>query len=92
MSNFRILTVAFTLAALSATGTALAGQHANQSAEESGPTHTQGSHSDTDSGGSAQVPGTRDGAEKTNPYDEVGPEDRDDNIGDPMDDAQTINE
>ncbi|MFO7705876.1 MAG: hypothetical protein R6V43_12205 [Halopseudomonas sp.] len=71
MPTFRLLTAALALSALGAGATAMAADHA---ADHAQPTHTQGSQSDTETGGSAQVPNTRDGAENTNPYDEVGPD------------------
>ncbi|MFO7703953.1 MAG: hypothetical protein R6V43_02295 [Halopseudomonas sp.] len=89
MPTFRLLTAALALSALGVGATALAADHA---AEHTQPTHTQGSQSDTDTGGSAQVPHTRDGAENTNPYDEAGPDAMHTDEDTSRDDVQPIDE
>ncbi len=92
MPTFRLLTAALTLSALGLATLALADDHG---AEHTGETNTA-----AEIGGSAQVPNTREGAEKTNPYDDVGVDEMGDEISDEMnndedaiqDDEQPINE
>lgn len=88
MANLRILTAALALAAVGAAGTVIADQAADRDTQGKQAPHAQDSQTDNGIGGSAQVPGARDGADKTNPYDDLGPDDSDD---DQMDDTP-INE
>lgn len=93
MHTFRMLTAAMALTALGAAAPVLADQHDQSKAgEHTQPTHTQGSQSETATGGSAQVPGTRDGAEATSPYDDVGHDDVDNPREDAMEGDQPVNE
>jgi hypothetical protein len=79
MPTFRLLTAALALSVLGMAAPALADEHAAE--------HAQDSDTEAEIGGSAQVPNTREGAETTNPYDDVG---RDEDAI--QDDDQPINE
>ncbi|MBQ0775976.1 MAG: hypothetical protein KBT84_00190 [Pseudomonas sp.] len=92
MPTFRLLTAALAISVLGMAAPALADEHAAE--------HAQDSNTEAEIGGSAQVPNTREGAETTNPYDDVGLDEMGDEISDEMntdedaiqDDDQPINE
>ena len=96
MPTFRLLTAALALSVLGIAAPALADEHA----ADHGAEHTRDSDTEAEIGGSAQVPNTREGAETTNPYDDVGLDEMGDEISDEMNtdedaiqgDEQPINE